>query len=401
MVNHTDWSYGCEPRFKVKSCTINDSKFIKVSNTDFYRYDYGCFPNRTYSECMDLCLKLCDCKGFEYKFTSSKGYKCYPKTLLLNGFQNPNSSTGDLYLRFPRDYHALHNGKEFTLNCPKRGIDDAVVLNRTYKKSLVSVWLKFFLWFTVGLGALEVVGFVLVWCLLFRTLENEAEDMQEYLLVATAGFRRYSFAELKKATKGFTEEIGRGSGGIVYRGVMSNARVAAIKRLEEANKQGSEAEFLAEVNTIGRLNHMNLIDVWGYCMEGKRQLLVYEYMEHGSLEQNLYANNGLDWKKRFEIAMGTARGLAYLHDECLEWVLHFDVKPKNIHLDSNYQPKVSDFGLSKLLKRGEPNNSKFLRIKGTRGYMAPEWVSNQPITSKVDVYCYRIVVLEILTGKSP
>lgn len=153
MVNHTDWSYGCEPKFKLKSCTINDSKFIKVSNTDFYGYDYGFFPNRTYSECMDLCLKLCDCKGFQYKFTSSKGYKCYPKTLLLNGFQTPNSSTGDLYLRFPRDYHALHNGKEFTLNCPKQGIDDAVVLNRTYTKSLVSVWLKFFLWFTVGLGA--------------------------------------------------------------------------------------------------------------------------------------------------------------------------------------------------------------------------------------------------------
>lgn len=166
----------------------------------------------------------------------------------------------------------------------------------------------------IGSTALEVVGFVLIWCLLFRTQENEATDMREYLLVAAAGFRRYSFAELKKATKDFTEEIGRGSGGIVYRGVLSVARVAAIKRLDEANKQGSEAEFLAEVNTIGRLNHMNLIDMWGYCMEGNRQLLVYEYMEHGSLEQNLYANNELDWKKRFEIAIGTARGLAYLHD---------------------------------------------------------------------------------------
>ncbi|KAF3446602.1 hypothetical protein FNV43_RR11782 [Rhamnella rubrinervis] len=228
---------------------------------------------------------------------------------------------------------------------------------------------------------------------------NSGEDIRDYLLAAT-GFRRFSFAELKKATKGFSEEIGRGSGGIVYKGVVSDGRVAAIKRLDHEAKQG-EAEFLAEVNTIGRLNHMHLIETWGYCAEGKHRLLVYEYLEHGSLKQNLSGNYVLDWKKRYEVALGTAKGLAYLHEECLEWVLHCDVKPQNILLDSNYNPKVADFGLSKLLKRGELNNSRFSRIRGTRGYLAPEWVSNQPITSKVDVYSYGIVVLEMLTGRSP
>src|SRR5262249_50261363 len=155
-------------------------------------------------------------------------------------------------------------------------------------------------------------------------------------------------AELKKATQNLREEIGRGAGGIVYKGILSDHRVAAIKQLYEANQ--GEAEFLAEISTIGKLNHMNLIEIWGYCVEGKHRLLVYEYMEHGSLAENLFSKS-LDWNRRFEIALGTAKGLAYLHEECLEWVLHCDVKPQNILLDSNYQPKVSDFGLSRLLSR--------------------------------------------------
>lgn len=162
-----------------------------------------------------------------------------------------------------------------------------------------------------------------------------------------------------------------------------------------------EAEFLAEVNIIGRLNHMNLIEIWGYCAEAKHRLLVYEYMEHGSLAENLHTSS-LDWEKRYQIAVGTAKGLAYLHDECLEWVLHCDVKPENILLDSDYKPKIADFGLSKLLNRGtNVGNSAFSKIRGTRGYMAPEWVYNLSITSKVDVYSYGIVMLELITGRSP
>ncbi|KAL7188500.1 hypothetical protein ACSBR1_038377 [Camellia fascicularis] len=147
------------------------------------------------------------------------------------------------------------------------------------------------------------------------------------------------------------DEVGKGGGGVVYKGVLLDCRVAAIKRLREANQ--GEVEFLAE------------------------------------------------------IVVGTAKGLAYLHEECLEWVLHYDIKPQNVLLDSNYQPKVTDFGLSKLLNRGgggsssDGNNSSFSKIRGTRGYMAPEWIFNLPITSKVDVYSYGVVMLEMVTGKSP
>ena len=124
--------------------------------------------------------------------------------------------------------------------------------------------------------------------------------------------------------------------------MLSNSRVAAIKRLNEANQ--GEGEFLVEVSIIGRINHMNLIKMWGYCAEGKHRLLVYEYMEHGSLAKNLSIKT-LNWEKRFKIAMGTTKGLAYLHEDCLEWILHCNVKSHNILLDSTCQLKVADFGL--------------------------------------------------------
>ncbi|KAI7755414.1 hypothetical protein M8C21_005582 [Ambrosia artemisiifolia] len=125
-------------------------------------------------------------------------------------------------------------------------------------------------------------------------------------------------------------------------------------------------------------------------------------MENGSLAESLHSNDNLDWDKRFEVAVGTAKGLAYLHEECLEWVLHCDVKPHNILLDHDYSPKVADFGLLKFMDRDGRGNSEFTKARGTRGYMAPEWFYvNLPITSKVDVYSFGVVMLEMITGKGP
>ncbi|KAG6672017.1 hypothetical protein I3842_16G035300 [Carya illinoinensis] len=394
MINHTDWSQGCEPEFDL-SFEKNVFDFLRLSHLDFYGYDYNNYPNYTLDQCKKLCLELAECKAFQYTFGTTIGYSnCYPKILLMNGHRLP-SFEGSFYLRVPKNNLLSSNAnlvEEMRLNCSSEG---PLLLERAYLKSRVNGTVKFMLWFVCGLGGLEIVGIFLVWLLLFGTPKSSSANKQGYLLAIT-GFRKFNYSELKKATKGFTEEIGRGAGGIVYKGVLADNRVAAIKQLYEAH-QGEDV-FLAEVSIIGRLNHMNLIEMWGYCAEGKHRLLVSEYMEHGSLADNL-SSNSLDWKKRFEIALGTAKGLSYLHEECLEWVLHCDVKPENIFLDSYYKPKVADFGLSKLQSRGELDNSSFSKMRGTRGYMAPEWLFNLPITSKVDVYSYGIVVLEMVTGK--
>ncbi|KAJ7958208.1 Receptor protein kinase 1-like protein [Quillaja saponaria] len=348
--NPSDWTQGCEPEFAPPSArSCNHSKFnlgfFRLPNMEFYGYDIAIYPVSSLKECQEICLDLCDnCKGFQIKPNTVGGYDCYPKTLLLNGRDTPNF-VGDIYLKLPKSTISSYKkpDKHSKLVCLSRELNkDASSLPLGLKNSLM-----------MSLRRQQGVS--------VRRLEEEP-------------------------------------GGTVYKGKLYDDRIAAIKHLDEA-KQG-EAEFLAEISTIGRLNHMNLIEMWGYCVHGKHTLLVYEYMEHGSLAENL-SSNELDWKKRFNIDVGTAKGLAYLHEECLEWVLHCDVKPQNILLDSSYQPKVADFGLSKLLNRNDQENSNFSRIRGTRGYMAPEWVYNLRITSKVDVYSYGIVVLEMVTGKSP
>ncbi|KAM6560428.1 hypothetical protein CsatA_029667 [Cannabis sativa] len=401
MRNSSDWSYGCEPEFKL-TCLKNESNFMKLLNTEFYGYDYGFFPNYTFSACRDLCLQLCNCVGFQYSYFFAKdkvGFNCYPKVLLVNGYKTP-MFFGDFYLRFPRNY-SFSALPRFGLTCSNK-LNSTILMPTKYFQRQENELATFILWFICGVGIFEIMCVLLVWYFLFtRSQKNSSTHTREYLLAA-ARFKRFSFPELKKATQNFSKEIGRGSSGIVFKGVLSDSRVAAIKRLNnEANCQG-EAEFLTEVNIIGRVNHMNLIAMLGYCVEGRHRLLVYEYLEHGSLTENLSRNDyALSWKTRFEIALGTAKGLAYLHEECLEWVLHCDVKPQNILLGSDFTPKVADFGLSKLLNRsGELEDHQFSRIRGTRGYMAPEWVTNQIITSKVDVYSYGIVVLEMLTGKN-
>ncbi|XP_058764991.1 putative receptor protein kinase ZmPK1 [Vicia villosa] len=391
MRNHNDWSYGCEPMFDF-TCNKSESTFLEMKNVEFYGYDFHYIEICNYSTCEDLCIQDCNCVAFQHSFWEKKGfYRCFTKTQLQNGRFVP-SFEGSTYLRLPKG-NSFSKGESSTPSnhlCLEK-------LERVYVKESENHYVKFFLWFVTVIGAFEAVCIFSVWCSLFRSRQKTNADQHRYHL-AEIGFRKFSYLELKKATKGFSQEIGRGGGGVVYKGVLSDQRHAAIKRLY--NAQQGESEFLAEVGIIGRLNHMNLIEMWGYCAEGKYRLLVYEYMENGSLAENL-SSNKLDWSKRYKIALAIARVLAYLHEECLEWILHCDIKPQNILLDSNFQPKLADFGLSKLQNRNNLNNLSVSTIRGTRGYMAPEWIFNLPITSKVDVYSYGIVVLEMITGKSP
>ncbi|RWR91614.1 putative receptor protein kinase ZmPK1 [Cinnamomum micranthum f. kanehirae] len=385
MKDPTNWSLGCQPIFSL-SCDPLHSKFnIPIPNIDFYSYDFSYTRDITLQDCMNICLSLCSCKGFMYIFNSSG--RCYPKTLLINGYQSP-FFMGMMYIKVPRNWTMSDQGpvrlETPALNCTLGRANE----HKPETKSL--------LWFVIALGILELILLVTGWWYMYKKkgtpTRNEQVDM-----IGVTGFKRFSYEELKEATRNFSEEIGRGGSGDVFEGKLSNGQVIAVKRLEGVNQ--GEAEFLAEVSLIGRINHKNLINMWGFCVEKQYKLLVYEYMEHRSLAENLFSN-AIDWGKRLEIAIGTAKGLAYLHEECLEWVLHCDIKPQNILLDADYHPKVADFGLSKLRDRRVPYNSSFSRIRGTRGYMAPEWITNQPITSKVDVYSYGVVMLEMVTGKS-
>ncbi|PIN13631.1 Serine/threonine protein kinase [Handroanthus impetiginosus] len=388
--NHDDFSLGCEPEFEL-SLNKSELTFIKVSQANFYGYNINVTRNTTLKRCEEICLELHNCVGFWYRYKKEDGvHFCYAKRVLRNG-SIPPQSTSDMFIKMPKNFKNHVSGK-LIKNCPSK--PNIERLSRTYVKKHGSGSIEVLLWFTIILGGLEMICMSSVWYFLSRSKKTV---MHQYVHVGT-GFKRFTYSELKKATKNFSEIIGEGGSGIMYKGVLADGRVAAVKKLSEAIK--CEAEFLAEVSMIGRINHMNLIEMWGYCSERKHHLLVCEYMENGSLAENLCSNT-IDWEGRFEIAIGIAKGLAYLHEECLEWVLHCDVKPQNILLDSNYQPKVADFGLSKLMNRGGGNESKvkFSKIRGTRGYMAPEWIFSLPITSKVDVYSYGVVVLETVTGR--
>ncbi|XP_028767923.1 probable receptor-like serine/threonine-protein kinase At4g34500 [Neltuma alba] len=216
--------------------------------------------------------------------------------------------------------------------------------------------------------------------------------------------RWYSLEELNLATRGFSDEnvIGEGGYGIVYRGVLQDGSVVAVKKLLN-NKGQAEKEFKVEVEAIGKVKHKNLVGLIGYCAEGAQRILVYEYVENGTLEQWLHGEVGptspLTWDIRMRIAIGTAKGLAYLHEGLEPKVVHRDVKSSNILLDKRWNAKVSDFGLAKLL--GSEKSYVSTRVMGTFGYVSPEYASTGMLNEGNDVYSFGVLLMEIITGRSP
>ncbi|TKY54862.1 G-type lectin S-receptor serine/threonine-protein kinase RLK1 [Spatholobus suberectus] len=209
--------------------------------------------------------------------------------------------------------------------------------------------------------------------------------------------RRFSYSELKRATDNFKQELGKGSFGAVYKGALHKGRrLIAVKRLEKLVEEG-EREFQAEMRAIGKTHHRNLVRLLGFCAEGSKRLLVYEYMPNGSLGNLIFGAHSQSRPERDErvrIAVEIARGILYLHEECEAPIIHCDIKPQNILMDEFWTAKISDFGLAKLLMPDQTRT--FTGARGTRGYVAPEWHKNTPISVKADVYSYGIVLLEIL-----
>uniref|UniRef100_A0A0E0NC54 non-specific serine/threonine protein kinase n=1 Tax=Oryza rufipogon TaxID=4529 RepID=A0A0E0NC54_ORYRU len=212
----------------------------------------------------------------------------------------------------------------------------------------------------------------------------------------------FSLKEIESATKNFdpANKIGEGGFGPVYKGTLANGTTVAVKKLSSQSSQGNR-EFLNEIGIISALRHPNLVRLFGCCIDGEQLLLIYEFLENNSLGRALFGRGDhqlkLDWPKRYNICLGTAKGLCYLHEESTLKIIHRDIKPSNILLDERLQPKISDFGLAKL---NDDRGRMSTRIAGTVGYMAPEYATRGCLTCKADVYSFGVVTLEIVSGMS-
>ncbi|MBA0800743.1 hypothetical protein Gohar_011161 [Gossypium harknessii] len=230
-----------------------------------------------------------------------------------------------------------------------------------------------------------------------RKEEPEPENDQNFTV--------FSYSELKVATRGFSasNKIGEGAFGSVYKGLLTNGSIVAVKMLSiELESMRGEREFVSEITTLTNLKHENLVTLVGCCVEGAKRFLVYNYMENNSLAQVLLGGEQnrikLRWEARGAILLGVARGLAYLHEEVKPHIVHRDIKASNILLDQNLIPKVSDFGLSRILRDNASHIST--HVAGTLGYLAPEYAISGRLTRKTDVYSFGVLLLEIISGQT-
>ncbi|XP_059458553.1 L-type lectin-domain containing receptor kinase S.4-like isoform X2 [Corylus avellana] len=249
-------------------------------------------------------------------------------------------------------------------------------------------------------GALAVILLAALTFYIVRRIKNAdvVEDWENDI-----GPHRFPYEELKKATRGFKEKELLGSGGFgrVYKGTLPNSDTqVAVKRIPQDSKRGLQA-FISEVATVGRLRHRNLVQLLGWCRRETDLLLVYEFMPNGSLDKHLFdePRSILSWEQRFKIIKGVASGLLYLHEEWEKAVVHRDIKAGNVLLDSEFNARLSDFGLAKLYEHG--SNPSTTRVVGTLGYMAPELTRTSKPTTGSDVYAFGALLLEVVCGRRP
>lgn len=260
----------------------------------------------------------------------------------------------------------------------------------------------------------SVTGLVILLAVSFAALyvsRRSAKERQTWLKVEkflssykTTKPTRYSYAGIKEITKRFRHKLGKGGFGTVYKGELKNGIPVAVKMLEYSKGEGEE--FINEVATMGRIHHVNIVRLLGFCSEGTRRALIYEYMPNESLEKYIYSKEAQGSKKPlnieriFDVTIGIARGIEYLHHGGDQRIMHFDIKPHNILLDHNFNPKVSDFGLAKLCARDQ-SMVTMTAARGTMGYIAPEFYSRNfgEVSYKSDIYSFGMVLLEMVSGK--
>ncbi|KAF8714352.1 hypothetical protein HU200_027818 [Digitaria exilis] len=372
---------GCAPVTPI-SCAataMQNHQLLALSNVSYFNYvdSKAALPQMIDEEsCKKACLQNCSCKAafFQYGGNDTSKGSCYLPTQVFSLQEDQMEVThysSSAYLKVQIAQSPPSSSPR------KKKIGEGEIIGYT----LAGV---------ISLLIVIIVTLVVIWRQ--YKLRDDEDEFGEVQGMTT----RYTFEQLKAATDQFNKLLGKGGFGTVFEGQIGDQRIA-VKKLDLAG-QGKK-EFLAEVETIGNIHHINLVRLIGFCAEKSHRLLVYEYMPKGSLDQWIYfrdANMLLDWHTRCRIIADIAKGLAYLHEECSQRIAHLDIKPQNILLDDNFSAKLSDFGLSKMIDRDK--SQVVTRMRGTPGYLAPEWLTSQ-ITEKVDIYSFGVVVMEIISGR--
>ncbi|CAL5440000.1 unnamed protein product [Camellia sinensis] len=390
---------GCETNFPRKGCESgieNDTTSFNITtmeNIEWGDLPYAQESQMSIEDCKKSCLEDCYCEAADYSLDDRY---CKKQSLpLMYVRRNVVGASSKLTAIFKvRIIKSEKPTLPLTLPpTPTPTPTPTLILVKSRKEVMLILLVTMGL-LTSSCAALSISG---TYIYKFRVLKHKRLLQYGNLsITAELTLHLFSYSELRKATNGFKEELGKGSFGAVYKGTLCRGkRLIAVKRLHQKVVEEGEREFQAEMRAIGRKHHRNLVQLLGYCIEGSKRLLVYDYMSNGSLADLLFKSKRCpDWNERIRIALNVARGILYLHEECETPIIHCDIKPQNILMDELWNAKISDFGLAKFLMPDQ--TSTFTEVRGTMRYLAPEWQRNNPISVKADVYSYGIVLLEIV-----
>ncbi|CAL4955592.1 unnamed protein product [Urochloa decumbens] len=375
---------GCTPAFEPQSCGGDTSggggefSLVEMPNTTWeISIYYKKFPAVTEQQCRDYCLADCFCAAA----LMIGGSDCAEVGALAFGRQGSGITTTALIKV------RTNQGNNTTSHTASARTRKTVPRRHMM---IVTICLASLLAITVG-GGLVAQHY-------YRARNRVISQQQQPL---SSSVRAFSWKELYQATDGFKELLGKGSFGEVYKGTLRRRspqpHLIAVKKLIDSNEY-SEQEFTNEVQSIGQIHHRNLVRMIGYCKEGKQRMLVFEFMPGGSLRGYLFnPDKRPQWRWRAEAALAIARGLEYLHDGCSAPIIHCDIKPDNILLDGRGVPRITDFGISKLLGNQQVHTT-VTHVRGTRGYIAPEWLRGDArVDTKADVYSFGVVLLEMIS----
>ncbi|KAJ9164409.1 hypothetical protein P3X46_023987 [Hevea brasiliensis] len=375
-----DVSKGCRQNFVAQNCDTASQEtdlfeFREMFNADWPLIDFESFKSVNEDWCRQACLSDCYCAVAIFRDGN-----CWKKQIPLANGRSDSSTGGKALIKIRKD-----NSTSVASSGSKKKDQSTLIITGSV-----------FLGISIFLN-----GLLLVANLMFshRSSQQKSKTVHPHSHQGNLAMnpRSFTYNELEVATRVFKEELGSGAFGTVYKGVLGseNTEFVAVKKLGKVvTVTEGEKEFESELSSIGRTNHKNLVKLLGFCNEKQNRLLVYEYMSNGCLANFLFGDSRLEWFRRTQIAFGVARGLSYLHEECSTQIIHCDVKPQNILLDETLTARISDFGLAKLLKTDQSRT--FTAIRGTKGYVAPEWFKSMPITAKVDVYSFGILLLELI-----